>query len=152
MATTLYYPTGSGDATALNALMSAASSGDVFIIQQGIFAVDTTLLLLDSIKIEGASKTGTILQAGSGFGDNSMVYSNNTDNCSISNLTIDGNSENDTSGLQFRQSDNHVVQDLIIKNTGGHQLMFYGCDGATITNVDKYPSVATLNGKLSLAI
>ena len=117
MANISYTPTGSGDATALNTLM-AANTGSSISLQAGTYDIDTTVNLLASTPMIGVNKSSVLFIAASGFGDASMVYSNNTDTCTIKNVTIDGNGEDDTQGLNFRQSDGHVIDNIIIKDTG----------------------------------
>jgi len=137
--------TGTNDATAINSAISGASSGDIIQLADGTYDVNTTISVAAGITLQGTTQAGTKLVAASGFGVSNMVYCNAVNSCNVNTMTIDGNGEDNTGGLHFRNSTGHVATDVTVKDTGGPQMGVFGVNGGTFTRITT-TSVTGLTG------
>jgi hypothetical protein len=145
MATINISATGTNDATAINSAISAASSGDIIQLADGTYDVNTTILMAAGITLQGTTQAGTLLVAASGFGVSNMVYSNAVNATNVNTMTIDGNGEDNTGGLHFRNSTGHSASYVTVKDVGGPQMGIYGVTNSTFDNLT-LTSVTGLTG------
>jgi len=127
----IHYPkTSAGIQAAINALPS--TGGKVF-LPAGTYSITSTTTIPSNVWIEGAGASSTILYVQNNSNCSVFANSDQTNgntNIKISNLKIDGNKSNNTSGygIYFKYVDNSQVENCFIYNTAWEAIYFYGSE------------------------
>lgn len=88
-----------------------ALGGGTLILPTGNIRVGTTrILLLENVRLRGAVEGGTVLQLGADFVGELIIYCFFQDNCSVTDLGIDGNGFNFGGAIFFQGCDNIAVE------------------------------------------
>jgi len=125
---TTYYinPTGTDDGTAINTLITAASSGDTIILQAGTFAIDTTIQINKALTIKGNRQA--ILKADDNLDTYIISITADGDYTTLEGFKIDGNSANVATGdaiKVYSGGDWVTVKDLLVSNYKGSGFICY---------------------------
>ena len=124
----IHYPkTSAGIQSAINALPS--TGGKIF-LPAGTYSINSTTTIPSNVWIEGAGASSTILYVENNSNCSVFANSDQTNgntNIKISNLKIDGNKSNNTSGygIYFKYVDNSQIENCFIYNTKWVGIYFY---------------------------
>jgi len=134
----IHYPkTSAGIQAAINALPS--EGGKVF-LPAGTYLINSTTTVPSNVWIEGAGASSTILYVKDSSNCTVFINSDQTKgntNIKISNLKIDGNKDNNTSGgfgIYFKYVDNSQIENCFIYNTKEEGVYFYASENNIISH------------------
>ncbi|MCK9370365.1 right-handed parallel beta-helix repeat-containing protein [Candidatus Dojkabacteria bacterium] len=127
-------------------IQSALDAGHKRIfLRNGTYIINNSIRILgNNISITGEDRNNTIIKANNNLsnainiieiGDTSLAGGGASSNEIISNLTIDGNSDNNTqnhTGIYIYDNEDHIIENCNIKNCGNYGLNIYsGNDGSS---------------------
>ncbi len=151
-----YVADGTADQSEINGALTAASSsgarktGKVFLFA-GTYTINGSVSLPNNVTLEGAG-AGSIITIPNSY-NNDIKLVTNTDTTtgtgiSIRNLTVDGNSSNQTSGLNYAIYMDHVgdgagtsatpgvkISSVYVKNTRTSGVYLYYSDNSTVSSI-----------------
>ncbi|WP_266077115.1 glycosyl hydrolase family 28-related protein [Haladaptatus caseinilyticus] len=120
-----YAPT----STDIQAEIDAAAGGGTVQLSPGVYTISEPLVMRQGVRLVGAGNQATILRLSNGTNDDVIQIPANELECEISNLYIDGNKANNTSGFGIRITGYNwrpKLFNLIIRDTAGAGIQFEG--------------------------